>query len=60
MSHQIPPSNGKGSTTNYNVLGIQFYNPSKDITNPSLMNPHSQSANSLNNNSALNKFQLSK
>jgi hypothetical protein len=61
MSHQIPSGgNGKVGTTNPNLSGIQFYNPTKDFPNSTLLGQHSQSSNSLNNNPSLNKFQSTK
>lgn len=60
MSHQIPPTYGKGPSTSPNLSGIQFYNPTKDLPHSSLLNQHCQSSNSLNNNPSLNKLQSAK
>jgi hypothetical protein len=59
MSHNFTSNTAKTGTSNSNVPGMQFYNPIKD--NPhSLINQHSQSSNTLNNGSLLNKYQSSK
>ena len=60
MNHQFNPGLNKPITTNPNNSGMQFYNPSKDSNNPSLLYQHSQSSNTLNSANTITNFKSSK
>lgn len=60
MSHQFASSTGKVPTTSANLTSIQFYNPTKDSSQSSVLNQSSQSSTTLNNNPSVNKFQSAK